>query len=67
MAGFGALHDFIERGFVAFRHMHGADEFIDTIERRELAVMRAILNEEPASTWAFPEAGAGRKSQISLW
>lgn len=67
MAGFGALHDFIERGFVAFRHMRGADEFIDTIERRELAVMRAILSEEPASAWAFPEAGAGRKSQMSLW
>lgn len=53
-AGFGALHDFIERGFVAFRHMETADDFLDTIERRELDIMRAILHQRPAEEWAPP-------------
>ncbi|MGD8481641.1 MAG: hypothetical protein PVF61_02350 [Gammaproteobacteria bacterium] len=56
MAGFGALHDFIERGFVAFRHMKGADEFIDTIQTRELAIMTAILRGDPAERWTSPGA-----------
>jgi len=56
LAGFGALHDFIERGFVAFRHMERADEFLETIERRELAIMHAILAERPVAEWAIPSA-----------
>jgi hypothetical protein len=56
MAGFGALHDFIERGFVAFRHMKDADEFIDTIQKRELAIMAAILRGDPAEHWTAPGA-----------
>ncbi len=59
LAGFGALHDFIERGFVAFRHMKSADEFLDTIERRELAIMRAILARRPVAEWAVPSSSAG--------
>ena len=55
MMGFGALHDFIERGFIAFRHLDGADEFLDTIERRELRIMRSILDEAPVGEWAPPE------------
>lgn len=55
MMGFGALHDFIERGFTAFRHLDGADEFLDTIERRELRIMRSILSGDPVSDWAPPE------------
>lgn len=54
LAGFGALHDFIERGFVAFRRMGKADEFLDTIERRELEIMRAILDRRPVDEWAPP-------------
>ncbi len=63
LAGFGALHDFIERGFVAFRHMDGADEFLDTIERREMAVMRAILERVPVSEWAVPAESSGQEDQ----
>ena len=55
MMGFGALHDFIERGFIAFRHLDGADEFLDTIERRELRIMRSILDGAPVDEWAPPE------------
>ena len=54
MAGFAALHDFIERGFVAFRHMHDAGEFLETIERRELAIMDAILEGQRVTDWAAP-------------
>jgi hypothetical protein len=43
VAGFGALQDFLERGFSAFRAMHGADEFLAVIEARETALMEAIL------------------------
>jgi hypothetical protein len=55
MMGFAALHDFIERGFTAFRHLDGADEFLDTIERREIRIMRSILAGEPVGDWAPPE------------
>lgn len=34
-AGLGELHEFLERGFRAFRIMRGADEFLQTIDRRE--------------------------------
>jgi hypothetical protein len=43
MAGFGALHDFLERGFDAFGRMDGAAEFLATIEARETAILEAIV------------------------
>jgi hypothetical protein len=42
LAGFAALHDFLQRGFDAFHRMHGADEFLATIAARETAIHRAI-------------------------
>jgi hypothetical protein len=54
MAGLMPLHDFIERGFVAFRTMKGSGEFIDTIVRRETAIMDAILAGRPTGDWAPP-------------
>jgi hypothetical protein len=42
-AGFGALQAFLERGAAAFREMHGAAEFLATIQVRETAVMNAIF------------------------
>jgi hypothetical protein len=44
LAGFGVLHDFLDRGFTAFHRMHGAEEFLDTIEARETAIHRAIVS-----------------------
>ena len=38
-----ALQDFLERGFAAFRSMHGAAEFLRTIETRETQIMEAIV------------------------
>jgi hypothetical protein len=47
LAGWGDLHDWIERGFSAFQHMHGAKEFLATIHDREMAFLAsAIPNHE---------------------
>jgi hypothetical protein len=52
LAGLSVLHDFLERGFVAFRKMHGATEFLATIDRRERELMEAIFS---GATAPFPE------------
>jgi hypothetical protein len=36
--------------------MKSADEFIDTIQTRELAIMTAILRGDPAERWTSPGA-----------
>lgn len=59
MAGFGALQDFIERGFEAFHSMDGAEEFLLTVTNRERSIHEAILDGEAADTWAQPEARRG--------
>jgi hypothetical protein len=56
VAGFGALQDFLERGFAAFRAMHGADEFLAVIEARETALMDDIL---AGSRAPFPDPDEG--------
>jgi hypothetical protein len=38
-AGWGDLHDWIERGFSAFQCMHGAKEFLATIHNREMSFL----------------------------
>lgn len=45
-AGLGQLQSLLERGFGAFRRMGGADEFLDTIERREREVLRRLYARE---------------------
>ena len=44
LAGMAVLHDFLERGFDAFRRMKGADEFLATIVGRETALMDSIFD-----------------------
>jgi hypothetical protein len=51
-AGLGVLQEFLERGFSAFRKMHGAAQFLATIDRRERALMDAIFAGESAP---FPD------------
>jgi hypothetical protein len=41
-AGLGELQDFLERGFVAFRHMGSANAFLATVAEREKSIMRRI-------------------------
>ena len=43
MAGLSGLQDFLERGFAAFRAMRGAEEFLRTIETREVQILEAIV------------------------
>ncbi len=57
LAGMSVLHDFLERGFDAFRTMKGADEFLATIVGRETALMEAILGGATAP-FADPQLAA---------
>lgn len=43
LAGLAVLHDFLERGFSAFRRMRGAREFLATIDARERELMDALF------------------------
>lgn len=47
LAGFSSLQDFLERGFKAFHHMHGADEFLGTIVSRETRILDRIYASHP--------------------
>jgi hypothetical protein len=42
-AGMGELHDFLDRGFYAFRHMHGAGEFLTIIRERESLILARLF------------------------
>jgi hypothetical protein len=43
LAGFGALQDFVERGFAAFHGLPQPALLLTTIERREMRLMRILL------------------------
>ena len=42
LAGLSQMHDFLARGFDAFRSIGGASEFLERIERRERAILEAL-------------------------
>ena len=44
MAGMAELHEFLERGFSVFRHMKGAEEFLETIRDRETRIMLHLFD-----------------------
>jgi hypothetical protein len=46
-AGLGALHDFLARGFAAFRGMRGADEFLTIVGTRESRINVRLFAEDP--------------------
>lgn len=52
ISGLAELHDFLDRGFGAFRHMKGADEFLDIIHGRETRIMDNLFagRERPFDT-----------------
>jgi hypothetical protein len=59
VAGLGALQEFLERGFVGFASMRGAELFVATIKARETALMDAMFGGDRAP---FPDPmakGAG--------
>jgi hypothetical protein len=48
-AGLGALHEFLARGFAAFRSMRGADEFLATIAARESRINARLFAADPGA------------------
>jgi hypothetical protein len=46
-AGLGALQDFLERGFAAFRHMSDPQALLQAVRERETRLMDALLNQRP--------------------
>lgn len=42
-AGLSALHEFLERGIDAFRHMGDASEFLDRVTHRERSIMQQLF------------------------
>jgi hypothetical protein len=48
-AGLGALHEFLARGFAAFRGMRGADEFLATIAARESRINIRLFADDPGA------------------
>lgn len=48
LAGLAELHDFLERGFAAFKHMGSADEFLGTLREREVGLMMRLFGEDRA-------------------
>ena len=47
MAGLGEMQRFLEAGFSAFRHMNGADHFLQTIAERETVLIERLLDNHP--------------------
>ena len=47
MAGLEDLQTFLERGFRAFRAMHGAREFLELIRGREMAILERLFSGAP--------------------
>ncbi len=47
MAGLGEMQQFLEAGFTAFKHMGGADHFLETIAERETELIERILDNHP--------------------
>lgn len=47
-AGWEELLNFLVRGYTAFKHMHGAREFLETIRERELEILDRIYASDPA-------------------
>ncbi|HAY26269.1 MAG TPA: hypothetical protein DCY47_01865, partial [Candidatus Accumulibacter sp.] len=43
LAGLGELHEFLDRGLNAFRCMGRADEFLDSIERKERRLLERLF------------------------
>ncbi len=43
LAGLGELHDFLDRGFRAFKQMKKPQDFVATIVRRETAIMEQLF------------------------
>lgn len=55
LAGWGELHDWIQRGFLAFKRMHGGKEFLATIHEREMAFLDSAIPDHSRPDHRQPE------------
>jgi len=46
-AGWSEVHEFLENGFKAFKHMRGAKKFLNTLFQRELTILNNIYQQNP--------------------
>ena len=46
-AGWGELHDFLDHGYTAFKHMGRADKFLQIIQERETTILERIYARHP--------------------
>lgn len=46
-AGWHEIHNFLNRGFKAFKHMGGAKKFLQTIQEREMRILDKIYASHP--------------------
>lgn len=60
LAGLGVLHNFLERGFNAFRRMGGADRFLATIAEREAALLDSVYAGDTAPFGGLLDPAAPR-------
>ena len=62
-AGWGELMDFLERGYKAFKQMHGANYFLETIRKRERHILERIYASDP-KPFGFEQSLALPKSKL---
>ncbi len=67
LAGVSVLHDFLERGFVAFRKMHGASEFLATIDRARAQAHGGDLRRRDGALPRAAPSGRPRRSGAARW
>ncbi len=48
LAGLSNMQQFLEAGFTSFRHMNGAEYFLNTIAEREIALIERLYSGHPA-------------------
>jgi hypothetical protein len=59
LAGLTAMHEFLQSGFAAFRHMGGASIFLQRVRERETALMRRLFAGDDADPDPIGRAAAG--------
>ena len=54
LAGLSTMQQFLEAGFTAFKHMNGADYFLETIATRETELIKRLFAAHPAPFEILP-------------
>lgn len=54
LAGLSNMQQFLEAGFTAFKHMNGAEYFLDTIATRETELIKRLFASHPTPFEILP-------------